>query len=145
MSGAGALHALHNAKAALDAQLITQSDFDQVKDAFLKAQVTQRFVKQRQHTQLTPPDACMLQQIRAGLDAGFILEQDYQAVKHAFMDSLQLSSARGVSSTLSERALQGLLHLGRQHSHTLVCTMHGLSKHLDIMDSQALIAVSYRN
>ena len=51
---------------------------------------------------LTSSASLWLQQIRAGLDAGFILEQDYQAVKHAFLESLQLSSARGVTSTLSK-------------------------------------------
>ena len=129
MSAAGALHALNNAKAALDASLITQSDFDQVKDAFLKAQVwwlwhllqghsgmnaassyagrgglshAVRSTGQRRASVTSRFIAKLIatQQIRAGLDAGFILEQDYQAVKHAFLESLQLSSARDVSSTL---------------------------------------------
>ncbi|KAK9828575.1 hypothetical protein WJX72_000830 [[Myrmecia] bisecta] len=64
------LAVLRTAKAALVEGFITQSDFDIVKAAFLRAQ-----------------------QIKAGLDAGFIQEADYQQVKSEFIHSLDRLSA----------------------------------------------------
>ena len=57
---------LKTARSALEQQLITESDYDQVKTAFLRAQ-----------------------QIRAGLDAGFIRQDDYDQIKQTFLQSLQ--------------------------------------------------------
>lgn len=57
---------LKTARSALEQQLITDSDYDQVKTAFLRAQ-----------------------QIRAGLDAGFIRQDDYDQIKQTFLQSLQ--------------------------------------------------------
>ena len=68
---------LQTAKAALDSGLITNADYDSVKDAFLRAQ-----------------------QIKAGLDAGFIVESDYNEVKHAFLKSLQLHTAPAAAGAL---------------------------------------------
>lgn len=68
---------LDTAKAALDSGLITNSDYDSVKDAFLRAQ-----------------------QIKAGLDAGFIRESDYNEVKQAFLHSLRLHSAPAAAAAL---------------------------------------------
>lgn len=57
---------LKTARSALEQQLITDNDYDQVKAAFLRAQ-----------------------QIRAGLDAGFIRQDDYDQIKQTFLQSLQ--------------------------------------------------------
>lgn len=57
---------LKTARSALEQQLITERDYDQVKTAFLRAQ-----------------------QIRAGLDAGFIRQDDYDQIKQTFLQSLQ--------------------------------------------------------
>ena len=73
---------LHTAKAALDSGLITSTDYDSVKDAFLRAQ-----------------------QIKAGLDAGFILQSDYDQVKHAFLQSLRLQTAPAAAATLGTQLL----------------------------------------
>ena len=56
---------LRNSKAALDAGLITQGDYECVKSAFLRAQ-----------------------QIKSGLDSGFIKPGDYEQVKREYLDSL---------------------------------------------------------
>lgn len=61
---------LKTARSALEQQLITENDYDQVKAAFLRAQ-----------------------QIRAGLDAGFIRQDDYDQIKQTFLQSLQGTSA----------------------------------------------------
>lgn len=57
---------LKTARDALEQNLIDNSDYDQVKAAFLRAQ-----------------------QIRAGLDAGFIRQDDYDQIKQTFLQSLQ--------------------------------------------------------
>ena len=59
------LQALRNSKAALDLGLITQSDYDGVKAAFLGAQ-----------------------QLRAAMDAGLIREDDFEKSKFAYLSSL---------------------------------------------------------
>lgn len=59
------LQALRNSKAALDLGLITQSDYDGVKAAFLGAQ-----------------------QLRAAMDAGLIREDDFEKSKSAYLSSL---------------------------------------------------------
>lgn len=55
---------------AMQEELITQEDFDQIKVAFLKAQ-----------------------QIKAGLDAGFIREADYIQARDSFLHSLDFRTA----------------------------------------------------
>ena len=86
---AGNPHVLRAAKEALDDNLITTSDYDSVKDAFLRAQ-----------------------QIKAGLDAGFILEADYDQVKQAFLHSLKLQTAPASAAALGTSLnLLGCLHL----------------------------------
>ncbi|KAK9837037.1 hypothetical protein WJX84_011626 [Apatococcus fuscideae] len=69
---------LRTCKEALEEALISSSDFDVVKTAFLRAQ-----------------------SIKAGLDAGFILPEDYAQVKHVF-----LSSLHGISSNDLHAAIQ---------------------------------------
>lgn len=59
------LHALRNGKAALDAGLITQADYDALKATFLTAQ-----------------------QLRAGIDAGLIKEEDVAATKSSYLSSI---------------------------------------------------------
>jgi cofilin len=61
---------LRTAKAALDEGLIDESDYDEVKGSFLRAQ-----------------------QIKAGLDAGFIPEAEFTNVKRAFLESLNIGSS----------------------------------------------------
>ncbi len=56
---------LQNSKAALDAGLITQDDYEVVKWSFLRAQ-----------------------QIKAGLDSGLIKGSDYEQVKREYLDAL---------------------------------------------------------
>ena len=65
-------------KEALDEGLITTSDFDIVKTAFLRAQ-----------------------SIKAGLDAGFILPEDYAQVKHVFLSSLAGISTQDLHAAIS--------------------------------------------
>lgn len=62
------LSTLRTAKQAVDEGLITQQDFEAVKQGFLNAQ-----------------------RIKAGLDAGFIPEEDFAAASAAFFESLGVS------------------------------------------------------
>lgn len=83
---------LKTARSALDQQLITTDDYDQVKAAFLRAQ-----------------------QIRAGLDAGFIRQDDYDQIKQTFLQSLQGMSVSATS--LPVPATQQTNHTGgEQHA-----------------------------
>lgn len=63
------LQALVNTKAALDLGLVTQSDYDAVKDSFLEAQ-----------------------KLRSTIDAGLVQEGDVERVKKDFLSSLFLGS-----------------------------------------------------
>lgn len=65
------LQALRNSKAALDLGLITQSDYDGVKSAFLSAQ-----------------------QLKAAMDAGLIREEDFEKSKSAYLSSLSTFAPR---------------------------------------------------
>ncbi|KAG1668151.1 hypothetical protein FOA52_005143 [Chlamydomonas sp. UWO 241] len=65
----GDLAVLRTAKMAMQEELIDQSDFDFIKQAFLKAQ-----------------------QIKAGMDAGFLREEDYIAARDAFLKSLDFKT-----------------------------------------------------
>lgn len=60
------LQSLLSTKAALDLGLITQSDFDSVKSAFLRSQ-----------------------QIKAAVDTGLIRSEDYESVKQQYLSSLE--------------------------------------------------------
>ena len=68
--------ALRTAKAALDENLITQADYDAVKESVLRAQGS----------------ILQAQQIKAGLDAGIIPEEELVNVKRAFLNSLTIQS-----------------------------------------------------
>ena len=68
--------ALRTAKAALDEKLITQDDYDAVKESVLRAQGS----------------ILQAQQIKAGLDAGIIPEEELANVKRAFLNSLSIQS-----------------------------------------------------
>lgn len=72
--------ALRTAKAALDEDLISQADYDAVKDSILKAQGS----------------ILKAQQIKAGLDAGIIPEEELANVKRAFLQSLSLPGSLSV-------------------------------------------------
>jgi hypothetical protein len=84
--------ALKTAKAALDDGLITQTDYDAVKESVLRAQNS----------------ILRAQQIKAGLDAGVIPEEELENVKRAFLESLSLpsSASPGVPAGESGRQLQ---------------------------------------
>ena len=66
------LETLMTAKAALEAGLIEQADFDAVKAAFLKAQ-----------------------SLKAGLDAGVMSASDVEEARGAFLESLDLHGQGG--------------------------------------------------
>lgn len=63
---------LRTALQALQDELISEADYDQVKQAFVKAQ-----------------------QFKAGLDAGFLLKEDYDEVKRRFLDAFYDLSLSG--------------------------------------------------
>lgn len=70
------LAVLKTAKSALQEGLITESDYNSVKIAFLKAQ-----------------------QIKAGTDAGFIREEEYADAKRAFLHALEFTYGGSPSSS----------------------------------------------
>ncbi|GMH33768.1 hypothetical protein BSKO_01602 [Bryopsis sp. KO-2023] len=74
------LATLRTAKAALDEGLITQADFNSVKEGFLNAQ-----------------------RIKAGLDAGFIPEEDFAQASAAFFESLGVSPQTASSGAQQAR------------------------------------------
>ena len=74
--------ALRTAKVALDDGLISQADYDAVKESVLSAQNSM----------------LRAQQIKAGLDAGIIPDEELENVKRAFLESLSLPSSAAVST-----------------------------------------------
>lgn len=81
MADSGSLQSLLSTKAALDLGLISQTDFDAVKGAFLRAQ-----------------------QIKAAQDVGLIRPEDYEDTKREYLDSLL--AAGGAPSVSAPSAAQ---------------------------------------
>jgi len=65
------LDSLQNAKTALDKGLITQADFDSVKEGFVAAQ-----------------------KLKAGIDAGLLKIEDYERARDAFFELMGVNGNR---------------------------------------------------
>ena len=89
------LQSLETAKTALDKGLITQEDFDSVKEGFVAAQ-----------------------KLKAGVDAGLLKVEDYERARDAFFELMGVTGSRSaqnkweITSRQQHRQFLGILISG---------------------------------